>query len=62
MVAESRLSELPAEKVKKNVQNGPTDNSEKLNPKGKSSSGKGKEAETYEVLGKFSGESLVGKK
>lgn len=62
MVAESRLSELPVEKAKKSVQNGPTEDSEKSNPKGKSSSGKGKEVETYEILEKFSGASLVGKK
>ncbi|KAI5665073.1 hypothetical protein M9H77_24396 [Catharanthus roseus] len=62
VVAESRLSELPVEKAKKSVQNGPTEDSEKSNPKGKSSSGKGKEVETYEILEKFSGASLVGKK
>lgn len=54
VVAESRLSELPVEKAKKNV-------AEKSNPKPKSGA-KSKESETYEILEKFSGASLVGKK
>ncbi|XP_027168182.1 isoleucine--tRNA ligase, cytoplasmic [Coffea eugenioides] len=62
VVAESRLSELPVEKAKKGVPNGPVNDSESTNPKTKSSGGKGKDLATYEVLEKFSGSSLVGKK
>ncbi|XP_071903671.1 isoleucine--tRNA ligase, cytoplasmic-like [Coffea arabica] len=62
VVAESRLSELPVEKAKKGVPNGPVNDCESTNPKTKSSGGKGKDLATYEVLEKFSGSSLVGKK
>lgn len=64
MVAESRLSELPVEKAKKGVPNGAVNDSDKSNSKTKgSSTAKSKNAvETYEVLDKFSGASLVGTK
>ncbi|KAF3455800.1 hypothetical protein FNV43_RR00442 [Rhamnella rubrinervis] len=61
VVAESRLSALPSEKPKSNVVNGP-DASKKSNSKTKGSSvGKKDNIEdSYEVLGKVSGASLVG--
>ena len=64
MVAESRLSALPTEKPKQNVSNGSVDDSKKSNPKTKGpSSGKaGDVADSYEVLEKVSGASLVGLK
>lgn len=62
VVAETRLSVLPVEKAKKGVPNGAFNDSENTDPKTKPSSGKGKDLATYEVLEKFSGDSLVGKK
>uniref|UniRef100_A0A2N9FJH6 isoleucine--tRNA ligase n=1 Tax=Fagus sylvatica TaxID=28930 RepID=A0A2N9FJH6_FAGSY len=64
LVAESRLSALPTEKPKQNVSNGSVDDSKKSNPKTKGpSSGKaGNVADSYEVLEKVSGASLVGLK
>ncbi|KAL5550220.1 hypothetical protein UlMin_000396 [Ulmus minor] len=64
VVAESRLAALPTEKPKQNVVNGVVDDSKKSNVKTKgSSSGKKENVEvTYEVLERFSGASLVGKK
>ncbi|XP_028084778.1 isoleucine--tRNA ligase, cytoplasmic isoform X1 [Camellia sinensis] len=64
VVAESRLSELPVEKPKKNISNGSVNESENSNSKTKGSSGgKSKNVvDTYEVLDKFSGASLVGTK
>lgn len=59
VVAESRLSELPVEKGKKSV---PDAAAENANSKPKSSGGKAKNVETYEIMDKFSGASLVGKK
>ncbi|KAH6765950.1 tRNA synthetase class I L [Perilla frutescens var. hirtella] len=59
VVAESRLSELPVEKAKKT--DGAVGSSEKLNSKPKSSGGKAKNVDTYEILDKFTGASLVGK-
>ncbi|KAA8541578.1 hypothetical protein F0562_022730 [Nyssa sinensis] len=62
VVAESRLSELPIEKQRKGVPDGFVNDSENSNSKTKgSSSGKTKNVgDTYEVLDKFSGASLVG--
>ncbi|KAM7488581.1 hypothetical protein LguiB_026065 [Lonicera macranthoides] len=64
VVAESRLSELPVEKAQKGVPNGAVNDSDKSNSKTKgSSTAKSKNTvETYEVLDKFSGASLVGTK
>lgn len=62
MVAESRLSELPVEKAKKGMPNGAVNESENSKSNTKSTSGKGKDLATYEVLEKFSGCSLVGKR
>ncbi|CAI9112807.1 OLC1v1013300C1 [Oldenlandia corymbosa var. corymbosa] len=62
VVAESRLSELPVEKAKKGTANGAVNDSVDPNSKTKSSGGKAKDIATYEVIEKFSGESLVGKK
>ncbi|KAL8189430.1 hypothetical protein R6Q57_028996 [Mikania cordata] len=57
VVAESRLSELPVEKAKKGTSNGALDD------KTKGTSGKSKSSVVaYEVLDKFPGSSLVGKK
>ncbi|KAL3828683.1 hypothetical protein ACJIZ3_017485 [Penstemon smallii] len=56
VVAESRLAELPVEKAKKSLPDGNS------NPKAKSSGGKPKNPDTYEILEKFNGASLVGKK
>ncbi|KAL6513666.1 hypothetical protein OROHE_019526 [Orobanche hederae] len=50
---------LPVEKAKKNVADGAENNS---NSKPKSSGGKAKNVETYEILEKFPGKDLVGKK
>lgn len=61
VVAESRLSGLPTEKPKSTVANGPAVDKKSKN-KG-SSSEKGEDpADSFEVLAKFSGASLVGKK
>ncbi|CAK9141642.1 unnamed protein product, partial [Ilex paraguariensis] len=62
VVAESRLSELPVEKAKKSFPNEAGNDSPNLNSKTKGSSGgKAKNVEdTYDVLDKFSGASLVG--
>ncbi|KAI3524031.1 hypothetical protein L1887_02632 [Cichorium endivia] len=61
VVAESRLSELPVEKAKKGTPNGAVD--DKSAPKAKGSGGKAKNTVvSYEVLDKFPGSSLVGKK
>ncbi|KAL6970780.1 isoleucine--tRNA ligase [Sarracenia purpurea var. burkii] len=64
VVAESRLPELPAEKPKKSIPNGSASDIESSNSKTKGSSGgKNKNVvDTYEVLDKFSGASLVGTK
>lgn len=62
MVAESRLSALPSEKPKPNAANGSVDDSKQSKPKTKgSSSGKtGDVVDSYELLEKVSGASLVG--
>ncbi len=64
MVAESRLSALPNEKPKPNMTNGSVDDSKQSKPKIKgSSSGKtGDVVDSYELLEKVSGASLVGMK
>ncbi|KAK4369720.1 hypothetical protein RND71_009195 [Anisodus tanguticus] len=62
VVAESRLSELPVEKAKKVTPNGPAANTQVPNSKTKPSGGKSQNVETYEVVDKFPGSSLVGKK
>ncbi|KAA8531453.1 hypothetical protein F0562_006194 [Nyssa sinensis] len=64
VVAESRLSELPIEKQRKGVPNGFVKDSENSNSKTKGSSGgeTNTVGDTYEVLDKFSGASLVGTK
>ncbi|CAH9101166.1 unnamed protein product [Cuscuta europaea] len=62
VVAESRLSELPLEKAKKGTANGSVNDTHNSNPKSKPSSGKSKNIDTYEILDKISGSSLVGKK
>lgn len=64
VVAESRLSELPVEKTKKSKSNGSGNDSVDSNPKTKApSGGKSKNTvDTYEVLDKFVGASLVGTK
>ncbi|CAH1426936.1 unnamed protein product [Lactuca virosa] len=54
VVAESRLSELPVEKAKKGTHNGAVDDKSKRKTKNS--------VVAYEVLDKFSGSSLVGKK
>ncbi|XVF59729.1 hypothetical protein PTKIN_Ptkin07bG0299100 [Pterospermum kingtungense] len=63
VVAESRLSELPTEKPKSDAANGPSADSKKSKTKG-SSGAKTKDSasDSYEVLDKFSGTSLVGTK
>lgn len=62
VVAESRLSELPLEKAKKGTTNGAVNDTQNSNPKSKPSGGKSKNLDTYEILDKISGSSLVGKK
>ncbi|KAK2986143.1 hypothetical protein RJ640_030688 [Escallonia rubra] len=64
VVAESRLSELPVEKAKKGLPNGEANALQNSSSTTKgSSSGKAKNTPaTYDVLDKFSGASLVGKK
>lgn len=62
VLAESRLSELPREKPKQSATNGPVDGSKKS--KTKTSSGGKKESieDSFEVLEKVTGASLVGMK
>ncbi|GFY81415.1 tRNA synthetase class I (I, L, M and V) family protein [Actinidia rufa] len=64
VVAESRLSELPVEKPKKSTPNGAVNDLDSSNSKTKGSSGgKSKNViDTYDVLDKFPGASLVGTK
>lgn len=64
IVGETRLAELPVEKAKKDAPNGAVNDSKTVDSKSKGSSGgKSKNAtDTYEVLDKFSGASLVGTK
>jgi isoleucyl-tRNA synthetase len=63
VVAESRLSELPVERAKKVVSSGAVNDTEKSTTKTKGPApAKSKNVETYEVLEKFTGASLVGKK
>ncbi|KAK8512130.1 hypothetical protein V6N12_031858 [Hibiscus sabdariffa] len=63
VVAESRVSELPTEKPKSNAASGPTGDTKKSKIKGSSGEKtKDSAAESYEVLDKFSGASLVGTK
>lgn len=62
-MAETRLAELPVEKAKKGAPNGAVNDSKTVDSKNKGSSGgKSNSADTYEVLEKFSGASLVGTK
>ena len=62
VVAESRLSELPVEKAKKGTPNGGVDDNSLSKTKG-STGGKAKSSVVaYDVLDKFPGSSLVGKK
>ncbi|XWS67348.1 hypothetical protein CRYUN_Cryun05aG0279200 [Craigia yunnanensis] len=63
VVAESRLSDLPNEKPKRNAANGPSGDSKKSKTKGSSGEKtKDSAADSYGVLEKFSGASLVGTK
>ncbi|XP_059654270.1 isoleucine--tRNA ligase, cytoplasmic-like [Cornus florida] len=62
VVAESRLSELPIEKQKKGVPNGSVQDSKNSKTKGPSSGKTKNQGDTYEVLDKFPGASLVGTK
>ena len=63
VVAESRLSDLPSEKPKSNAANGPSGDSKKSKTKGSSGEKtKDSAADSYEVLEKFFGASLVGTK
>ncbi|EOY07019.1 TRNA synthetase class I (I, L, M and V) family protein isoform 2 [Theobroma cacao] len=63
VAAESRLSELPTEKPKSNAAKGPSGDSKKSKTKGSSGEKtKDSTADSYEVLDKFSGASLVGTK
>lgn len=64
VVTESRLSELPREKPKQSIVNRPVDDSKKSNAKAKTSAGGKKEniEDSYEVLEKVTGASLVGTK
>lgn len=63
VLAETRLAELPVEKAKKGAPNGAVNDSKTVDSKSKGSSGgKSKPTDTYEVLDKFSGASLVGTK
>ncbi|XVF55001.1 hypothetical protein PTKIN_Ptkin06aG0001300 [Pterospermum kingtungense] len=63
VVAESRLSELPTDKPKPNAANGPSGESKKSKTKGSSGEKtKDSAADSYEILEKFSGASLVGTK
>uniref|UniRef100_A0A1J3JXX8 isoleucine--tRNA ligase n=1 Tax=Noccaea caerulescens TaxID=107243 RepID=A0A1J3JXX8_NOCCA len=59
VVAKSRLSALPADKAKANLAN---DGTKKPNPKAKGGAKPDSAADSYEVLEKFNGASLVGKK
>ncbi|XP_075511214.1 isoleucine--tRNA ligase, cytoplasmic [Primulina tabacum] len=62
VVAESRLAELPVEKAKKRLPAGGVGVSENSNLKSKSSGAKTKNVDSYEMLDKCTGASLVGKK
>ncbi|KAF4390301.1 hypothetical protein F8388_019956 [Cannabis sativa] len=64
VVTESRLSALPGEKPKPNIINGSVDNAKKSNVKAKGTSAGKKEnvEDSYEVLEKMKGASLVGMK
>ncbi|KAK8627146.1 hypothetical protein V6N13_134770 [Hibiscus sabdariffa] len=63
VVAESRLSELPTEKPKSNSANRPSGDSMKSKSKGSSSENiKDSAVDSLEVIKKFSGDSLIGKK
>ncbi|GKV06154.1 hypothetical protein SLEP1_g18078 [Rubroshorea leprosula] len=62
VVAESQLLSLPTEKPKSNVTSGPSGDSKKSKTKGSSGEKTEDPADSYEVLEKFSGASLVGKK
>ncbi|ESQ46757.1 hypothetical protein EUTSA_v10027624mg [Eutrema salsugineum] len=59
VVAESRLSSLPTDKPKANLANA---DAKKANPKAKGGAKPESSADSYEVLEKFNGASLVGKK
>ncbi|KAG7615473.1 Isoleucine--tRNA ligase, cytoplasmic [Arabidopsis thaliana] len=61
IVAESRLSALPTDKPKAKLSNGPAGDTKKANPKAKGAKPESA-ADSYEVLEKFNGASLVGKK
>ncbi|CAN8276066.1 unnamed protein product [Cochlearia groenlandica] len=61
IVAESRLSALPADKPMASVVNGAVGDTKKANPKGKGAK-PDSAADSHEVLEKFNGASLVGKK
>lgn len=64
VVAESRLSALPSEKPKPNIANGSVHDSKQSNLKNKGSTGgkAGDVVDSFEVLDKVSGASLVGMK
>ncbi|KAL3653307.1 hypothetical protein CASFOL_002988 [Castilleja foliolosa] len=62
IVGETLLSQLPIEKTTKGLTDGAVNGSENSNSKPKPSGGKPKKVETYEVLEKYTGASLVGKK
>ncbi|KAL8480646.1 hypothetical protein ACS0TY_027256 [Phlomoides rotata] len=62
VIVESRLAEFPVEKAKKGLVDGAVGGSENSESKPKSSGGKTKSVDTYEILGKYSGASLVGMK
>ncbi|KAG7557311.1 Aminoacyl-tRNA synthetase class Ia anticodon-binding [Arabidopsis suecica] len=61
VVAESRLSALPTDKPKAKLSNGPAGDTKKANPKAKGAKPESA-ADSYEVLEKINGASLVGKK
>lgn len=64
VVAESLLSALPSERPKSNLSNGPADDSKKSKPKTeRSADGKKENVDnSYEILDRFSGSTLVGMK
>ncbi|GKV22091.1 hypothetical protein SLEP1_g31990 [Rubroshorea leprosula] len=62
VLAESRLSGLPTEKPKLSVTNGPSGDSKKSKTKGLSGEKTQNPADSFDILEKFSGASLVGKK
>lgn len=62
VVAESRLSVLPTEKPKSNVTSGPSSDSKKSKTKGPSGEKCENLADSFEILERFLGASLVGKK